>query len=142
YAIIRLVDGAITSVNQLAQELGLKPDKRLKQAFNDARAEIDADPDLATTTGRNLDTAKKRRNYGFDERLPVEREPTADVMAKAKEELQNGYPIEDLFARIEGGAGATSLETAILMQYSAAQEAEVLRQGDEIERTRGSRFAV
>lgn len=142
YAIIRLVDGAITSVNQLAQELGLKPDKRLKQAFNDARAEIGSDPDLATTTGRNLDTAKKRRNYGFDERLPVEREPTADVMAKAKEELQNGYPIEDLFARIEGGAGATSLETAILMQYSAAQEAEVLRQGDEIERTRGSRFAV
>src|SRR5690606_23131045 len=67
---------------------------------------------------------------------------TADVMDKAKQELQNGYPIEDLFARIEGGAGATSLETAILMQYSAAQEAEVLRQGDEIERTKESRFAV
>lgn len=142
YAMIRIVDGAITTAKQLAQELGLKQDSRLNSVFKEAMNTITSDPELNVTTARNIDTAKKRAQFGFDERLPLEVESTEEVVAEAKQAIEDGYDVFGLISRIRGGEriGANSLETAILTQYVAANEAEVIRRGDEMERTKESSY--
>lgn len=140
YAMIRIVDGAITTAKQLAQELGINNTKQLRDAFDYAKAFVEADNELATTTARNVDTAAKREAYGFDDRAPIVREIQSDVVAEAKRQLESGYDVMGLIHKIRGGLNiaANSLETAILAQYAASNEAEMIRQMNEMERTRNS----
>ena len=142
YAANRIMDGDINSARDLARELHLPETTELNKAFSDAKKRLEEGVEGYTTSAKNAETARKREQYGFDERIMPEREIQESVISDARDALEDGYDVGGLMARIEGGSGATSLETAILIQYAAANEAEMIRQAEEIERTKESHFST
>lgn len=142
YAANRIIDGEMNSARDLARELHLMESPEVSKAFSEAKRRLDEGVEGYTTSAKNAETARKREQYGFDERIMPEREIREGVISDAREALQDGYDVGGLMARIEGGSGADSFETAVLIQYAAANEAEMIRQGEEIERTKQSHFTT
>src|SRR5690606_22249679 len=142
YAAIRILDGAITTVRQLAAELGITQSPDLNKAWNAAKRMVDSDIEGRMTTARNADTARKRAELGFNERLPFIAQPTSEVEAQAREAIESGYDVGELIDRAVNGGVIDAVETSILAQYSAAQEAKIMEASEQIESKAASMSAI
>lgn len=136
YAAIRIVDGAIATARQLSRELGIAETRELNKAFNEAKRIVSEDAELSMTTVRNSDTARKRAELGFDERIPVITQSNAETESNAREMLEQGYDVEGLIEEVMNGRIINATETSILAQYIAAQEARIINTGNDIELAR------
>lgn len=134
YAAIRIVDGAISTARQLARELGISESPQLNKAFSDAKKIVSEDVEVQMTTARNIDTARKRAEFGFDERLPVVRQSVAEVESRARQLIEEGVDVGAIIDKAVSGMPISEVETSILAQYTAAKEASVLALNEQIEK--------
>lgn len=133
YATAAIADGEIDSPQSLANAIGTELNKSVRDAYKEAKTIVDANDSLAKTSVRNADTATKRREYGFNDPLPVTKQTNEETLKKASDELDSGYYVPDLIDKINNGTPITDVESAILTQYVAAKEAEIINLNKKVE---------
>lgn len=146
YAIIRIVDGAIFKAEQLADELGIKLDSNVRKAFNEAKKDIVENSDLygsnSVTASKNIETAKKRSIYGFDERLKPNISGFEAVSNEADRIMRDDpYSAEKSLNKAINGDILTDVETVILTKYGQQKEQSILDHNQALEES-GSTMGV
>lgn len=133
YAAISIVDGAITTAQQLADSLGIPNTRQVREAFTEAQAGVNANTDLVDTSIKKRELRAKAQAYGFTAPLEPEVKPTEKSFKEASKAIEAGYDFDGLFNRIEDGRAINDTETAILLNYVATKESELINVEDKID---------
>lgn len=135
YAVIRIVDGAITTAENLAEELGIKLDSNVRKAFNDAKTDVLNNAEEygsnTVTAAKNIETARKREVYGFGERLRPDVVGFDAVSNEADRIMRDDpYAADRTLNKAIDGEILNSVETVILTKYSQQLEDNIIRHNE------------
>lgn len=78
------------------------------------------------TTLKNAEVAQKRADYGFDERVPAQKQTNTETEAKADKAISQGYDVKELIDRINQGEPVTAEESVILAKYQGTLQDKLI----------------
>ncbi len=82
---------------------------------------------------RNEEVARKRADYGFEERVYPETRGFGKVELEAKEAIRSGKSVYDVIEKARSGAMLSDVEQAMLALFQAQKEAEILSINEKLE---------
>lgn len=130
------IEAGLKYVRQTDWYKGLSDKKDFEFKY---RAHLRQEYESETTTLRNADVEQKRKEYGFDEPLPKTKVTNEETLTKAqqaiKEDSQLAYDIID---KAINKQPLDATEMAVLAQFQATKEAELIRANEKIEEAKDS----
>lgn len=84
------------------------------------------------TALKNADIVEKRKELGLPERVLPETKRNEDLVSQAKEEIKNGYNVNDLMDSLDGGEKITDKGVVHLKLFQLAKENELIELNDKI----------
>lgn len=137
YAILSLIEGTVNTSRQLADALGLPHSKRLIQAFSEAKNDLfnnrEVYGDIGITAAKNAENARRRAEYGFDERITPVSVSFNEVQEEADRMIREGYDVNDLIDRAIANEPLNATEVTILTRYAQEVEMNIVKANEAIE---------
>ena len=81
----------------------------------------------------NEEVARKRADYGFEERVYPETRSFGKVEQEAKEAIRSGKSVYDVIEKARSGAMLSDVEQAMLALFQAQKEAEIVSINEKLE---------
>lgn len=137
YAILSLIEGTVNTSRQLADALGLPHSKRLIQAFSEAKNDLfnnrEVYGDISITAAKNAENARRRAEYGFDERITPVAVGFDKVQQEADRMIREGYDVNELIDRAIANEPLNATEVTILTRYAQEVEMNIVKANEVIE---------